>query len=78
MVWNLKTHILIIDVSHLTNADKWLLILVCLLIFTKIDQILTTYNFIYTSALCLVASMTRTYDYVVNMDMSFMPFSNHV
>ncbi len=78
MVWNLKNRILIIDVSQLKNAKKWLLILVCLLIFTKIDRILTTYNFICVSALCLVASMTRAYDYVVNMDMSFMPLSNHV
>jgi hypothetical protein len=78
MVWNLKNRILIIDVSQLKNAKKWLLILVCLLIFTKIDQILTTYNFICVSALCLVASMTRAYDYVVNVDMSFMPLSYHV
>lgn len=78
MAWNLKNHILIIDVSQLTNVKKWLLILVCLLIFTKIDRILTTCNFIYMSALCFVASMIRAYDYVVNMDMSFMPYSNHV
>jgi hypothetical protein len=77
MVWNLKIHILIIDVSQLTDAKKWLLILVRLLIFTKIDVILT-YNFIYMSALCIMASMTRAYDYEVNMDMLFMPFSDHV
>jgi hypothetical protein len=52
MMWILKACTLIIDVSQLTNAMKWLLILVCLLILTRIDQILTTwilatYHFVY-------------------------------
>jgi hypothetical protein len=47
MMWILKACTLIIDVSQLTNAMKLLPILVCLLILTRIDQILATYHFIY-------------------------------
>jgi hypothetical protein len=47
MVWNLKDHTLTIIVSQLTNAKKWLLVLVCLLTFIRIDWILTTYHSTY-------------------------------
>jgi hypothetical protein len=47
MVWNLKDHTLTIVVSQLTNAKKWLLVLVCLSILIRIDWILTTYHSTY-------------------------------
>ncbi len=46
MVWNLKDLTLTIYVFQLTNIRKWVLVLICLLTFIKIDQILTTYHFI--------------------------------
>ncbi len=44
-MWNLKDHISTIDVSQLTNARKWLSILVGLLNLTTIDWILPIYQF---------------------------------
>jgi hypothetical protein len=38
-----------INVSQLINAKKWLMVLVCFLIFARIDQILTTSHFICMS-----------------------------
>lgn len=46
MAWNLKDLTLTIYVFQLTNVRKWVLVLICLLTFIKIDQILTTYHFI--------------------------------
>ncbi len=42
IVWSLQNYILYIDSAKLCQYRKWLYVMVCVLILTKVDKIITT------------------------------------